>query len=105
MKIPVRPGSEAQNIIDAGSSIKKINGFWQCLLADDFDGDGDIDFMAGNLGLNTKFMKQDEESMLVLYHGDFDGDGKNDPIPAYKNKEGNFSRLQPGMSLLHNSHL
>lgn len=79
-----------QNIIDAESSIKKINGFWQCLLADDFDGDGDIDFMAGNLGLNTKFMNQSEEPMLVLYHGDFDGDGKNDPIPAYRNSEGHF---------------
>ena len=79
-----------QNIIDAESSIKKMNGFWQCLLADDFDSDGDVDFMAGNLGLNTKFMKQGEESMLVLYHGDFDGDRKNDPIPSYRNKEGLF---------------
>ena len=62
-------------------------------MADDFDGDGDIDFMAGNLGLNTKFMKQGEDSMAVLYHGDLDGDGKNDPIPAYKSKEEDFFPL------------
>ena len=31
------------------------NGWWNCIVADDFDKDGDVDFMAGNYGLNNQF--------------------------------------------------
>ena len=35
------------------------------------DGDGDIDLVAGNVGLNTKYKAPE-----LLYYGDFDGTGK-----------------------------
>ena len=35
--------------------VEKTAGWWNCLTAADFDSDGDIDFIAGNHGLNSKF--------------------------------------------------
>ncbi len=57
-------------------------GFWNCLIADDFDNDGDIDFFAGNLGLNSKLQASEQEP-IQLYLSDFDKNGDLDPILAY----------------------
>ncbi len=37
------------------SGIEDHTGWWNSLAAGDFDGDGDIDYVAGNLGLNTNY--------------------------------------------------
>jgi hypothetical protein len=55
------------------------HGWWNSLKAGDFDGDGDTDYMAGNLGLNTRW-KASEREPLSLYAKDFDGNGSMDPI-------------------------
>lgn len=76
-----------ENIIDVESSVKTLSGLWQCLLEGDFDNDGDIDLVAGNIGLNTRFTQQ---PMLKLYHGDFDQNGKNDQLLTYRTMTGDF---------------
>ncbi|WP_111670727.1 VCBS repeat-containing protein [Algoriphagus litoralis] len=45
----------------------------------DLNGDGLLDILTGNLGLNSK-LKASEEKPVWLYHHDFDGNGQADPI-------------------------
>lgn len=55
------------------------NGWWNCIKAADFDGDGDIDFVAGNWGLNNPF-KASRNEPLSLYAKDYDSNGSIEPI-------------------------
>ncbi|TXG37136.1 VCBS repeat-containing protein [Seonamhaeicola maritimus] len=56
-------------------------GWWNRLLATDFDNDGDIDIIAGNLGLNYKFHASPEKPFQI-YSTDFDFNGTEDVILA-----------------------
>lgn len=58
------------------------SGLWQSIAAADFDGDGDMDLMAGNLGLNSQ-LQASEQLPLELYSADFDRNGSVDPILCY----------------------
>ncbi|GAB4019926.1 VCBS repeat-containing protein [Spirosoma koreense] len=60
-------------------SVAQTNGWWNTLVTDDFDKDGDMDLMAGNLGLNTKY-KASPDKPLELYAADFDKNGHIDPV-------------------------
>lgn len=42
------------------------SGWWNSLAAGDFDGDGDTDYVAGNLGLNTDFQASVTEPLTVI---------------------------------------
>ncbi|WP_423147727.1 VCBS repeat-containing protein [Rubrolithibacter danxiaensis] len=64
------------------SGLAGLSGFWQTIQAGDFDQDGDMDFIAGNLGTNTKFRKGDH-SAVRMYVKDFDGNGVTDQVLAY----------------------
>ncbi|MFK7903920.1 MAG: VCBS repeat-containing protein, partial [Chitinophagales bacterium] len=55
------------------------SGWWNSLVEGDFDGDGDMDYLAGNLGLNTNFRASVEEPVCV-YANDFDKNGSLDPV-------------------------
>lgn len=70
-------------------SLSNKLGFWNSLTAGDFDNDGDMDYIAGNLGINTLNQASDEYPVSV-YAKDFNGDGNFDAIPTvfYRNKEG-----------------
>jgi len=75
--------SEVEDILDATSVVKNMNGFWQSLAVADVDGDGDQDFIAGNLGLNTRLRKRGDDSKLTMYIGDFDNNGQREHILGY----------------------
>ena len=52
-------------------------GWWNKIVAADLDGDGDEDFVVGNLGLNYKFHASPEHPFRV-FAKDFDANGTND---------------------------
>jgi len=54
-------------------------GWWNSLTAGDFDNDGDIDYVAGNLGLNSHFKASPEEPM-TLFAKDLDENGRLDAM-------------------------
>ncbi|MEN2282873.1 VCBS repeat-containing protein [Algoriphagus sp. SE2] len=54
-------------------------GFWNNLSIEDFNGDGSLDILAGNLGLNSQLKVSDEKPAELLYK-DFDGNGSIDAI-------------------------
>ena len=63
---------------DAFGSVR-TEGWWNCLVSGDFDKDGDIDFIAGNHGLNSRF-KATTEKPVSMYVNDFDLNGTAEQI-------------------------
>ncbi|MDO1512470.1 VCBS repeat-containing protein [Maribacter confluentis] len=62
----------------------KINGLWQAITSFDIDADGDLDFLLGNWGTNTKFSATQEHPMR-MYYGDLDLNGSTETvISTYK---------------------
>jgi hypothetical protein len=57
-------------------------GWWTSIAAADLNGDGRIDYVVGNLGLNTQYHATPEHPAL-LYSGDFAGKGGSQLIEAY----------------------
>ncbi|MBE7173423.1 MAG: VCBS repeat-containing protein [Williamsia sp.] len=57
-------------------------GWWNFVLPCDVNGDGAIDFIAGNLGLNSR-LKASEAEPVRLYYNDFDDNGKKDEVLTY----------------------
>ncbi len=61
------------------TGINQYTGWYNSLVSGDFDNDGDIDYIAGNLGLNSNFKASSLEPM-ILYAKDLDDNGKLDPM-------------------------
>lgn len=57
-------------------------GWWNFILPCDIDNDGDIDLIAGNLGLNNK-LKASEKEPVSFYYNDFDNNGKKEQLLTY----------------------
>ena len=64
--------------------LQNSNGWWNTLHADDLDADGDIDLVAGNLGLNSRLSASVAEP-VKLFIGDMDGNGADDHLMTYFN--------------------
>ncbi len=65
----------------SSADLQNFKGFWNSIVAGDFDNDGDIDYVLGNQGENTLYRASDDMPVR-LYHGDFNTDGSYDAIPT-----------------------
>ena len=67
--------SKAENI----PGFSRTEGWWNRIKEMDIDNDGDLDFILGNLGLNS-FFEPSETEPVSLYVSDFDKNGSIEPI-------------------------
>ncbi|MEP6947891.1 MAG: VCBS repeat-containing protein [Ginsengibacter sp.] len=65
--------------ISATSGINNETGWWNSITAGDFDNDGDIDYIVGNLGKNS-FYRASHDYPVNIYAKDFDKNGSLDII-------------------------
>lgn len=65
-----------------------LNGLWQSIIPFDINKDGQMDYLLGNWGLNTRF-KASAENPLKMYYSDFDGNGSTETVLAYS-KNGKY---------------
>lgn len=62
--------------------LSENTGWWRQLHAEDLDNDGDVDLIAGNLGLNYKY-RASIEHPFSIYGNDFDANGTSDIVLSY----------------------
>lgn len=90
-----------QVFVNQGDSFVKqevpdSKGLWNTIEPADLDGDGDIDFVAGNLGRN-QLWRASSNRTLTLLSGDFDKNGQVDPVVFYH--QDNIHGLFPNRDL------
>jgi len=66
--------------------LEKFTGCWNGIQAGDFDNDGRLDFIASNLGRNSRWQSY-RAKPIRLYYGDFDGNGTIDTLEAIFDSE------------------
>ncbi len=73
--------NDGGQLVEAGpeAGLEGTEGWWNRLEPTDLDGDGDIDFVVGNHGLNSRFQASAEKP-IEMYVNDFDGNGSADQI-------------------------
>jgi len=74
---------------EKSNPLSNLKGWWYTLEATDINGDGLMDFVAGNHGLNSRF-KASKSNPIRLYVKDFDNNGALDPIMSFKAQDGKF---------------
>ncbi|MEQ8474500.1 MAG: VCBS repeat-containing protein [Marinoscillum sp.] len=81
---PVFLENDHGNLFDNSNNYleMKLGGLWRSIFPYDFDSDGDVDYLLGNWGKNTKF-KASENYPLVMYYDDFDNNKTSETIIAY----------------------
>ena len=67
------------------AGLSAFRGWWTGITSADLDADGDMDYVATNLGHNTKYHASDEHPFRIFF-GDFEGNGQPRLVEAeYEN--------------------
>jgi hypothetical protein len=89
--------------------LEEFTGWWNGVTTGDFNEDGQLDIVATNWGLNSKY-HYDSNHPLKIYYGDFDNNGKVDVIEAHFDSqlkktvpERGFSCMSNAMSFIRNN--
>ena len=64
---------------ESSLTIENSTGWWNSVTGGDIDNDGDIDYIVGNVGLNSVY-KASPDQPVSIYAKDFDQNGSVDPI-------------------------
>jgi hypothetical protein len=71
--------------VTSAAGLDETSGWWNCIKVADVDGDGNMDLIGGNLGLNT-LLKASVKEPVEMYLNDFDNNGSIDQvICSYQN--------------------
>ncbi|MBG6130304.1 hypothetical protein IWQ47_001613 [Aquimarina sp. EL_43] len=89
MPITLLKNEDGKFYKETNESLKNSSGWWFSIEKGDFDNDGDIDFIAGNIGLNYKY-KTSKKAPFDIYYDDFDNNGSNDIVLGYYNKNKHY---------------
>jgi hypothetical protein len=82
----------------ARGRLDQLTGWWNGVTTGDFDGDGRLDLLATNWGLNHRYRDASPGSPRWLYFGDLDGSGDVGLIEAYFNRS--LAQIVPSRGLL-----
>ena len=74
-------GNRLVNVTD-GIGLEKSNGWWNCILVDDLNADGNLDLVVGNWGENLQIRASLSEPASI-YISDFDANGLIEQILCY----------------------
>lgn len=68
------------------AGLENTNGWWNCLLSADINGDGKMDLVGGNHGLNSRFKASDKKP-ISMFINDFDKNGIFEQVITTFNKD------------------
>lgn len=90
-------GTTLSEITD-NTGLRELTGFWRSVATADIDHDGDIDIVAGNIGLNNSFHINSQQPAELIAK-DFDGNGIMENMFCYyiKDNDGKY-KLSSGIS-------
>ena len=69
-------------VLNKKEIVNNSSGLWNCITASDLNNDGDIDFVLGNWGLNSRLRAANEKPM-ELFVNDFDNNGTSECLLTY----------------------
>ncbi|MCH7398734.1 VCBS repeat-containing protein [Belliella sp. DSM 107340] len=75
--------------------LSNTGGLWNTIQVLDINNDGKLDFIAGNMGLNTR-LKASEEKPMQLHVNDFDQNGSVEQLLTQYEGEGSFPLVLKG---------
>lgn len=81
--------NQGGQFVDANLELTAYKGWWQAIETADFNGDGVIDFLVGNHGLNSRF-EASEKAPIRLYLNDFDQNEQIDPVLSFMREDGKY---------------
>nr|MBC7613183.1 VCBS repeat-containing protein [Pseudopedobacter sp.] len=67
--------------ISKNTGINNLTGGWNSIASGDFDNDGDMDYIVGNMGTNT-FYQASKKYPISITAADFDHNGSYDAFPS-----------------------
>jgi hypothetical protein len=78
--------------VTSQTGLEETTGWWNSVKAADLDGDGDIDYVVGNHGLNSRF-KASVQKPITSYVNDFDQNGSIEQIISAYNGDKSYPQV------------